>query len=334
MTDARRGRALVWKAALGLVISLALFRLLFEFVGLGDLKELFENLRWGPWLLGGVLWMGVYAMRTVRFRLLAPQTPPGTMFWICSVHTLLIRLLPFRTGELSYGILVKRTGTAGLGESLLGLLLLRVMDATTVVVVFCVTLLAWGGSFLGDRTLGVAVATGVAGLGIIGILALPRLLRSAVSLAHRMTAALGLSETRLLALALKRGGGAVDAFAQVKRPTLALLGLVSLVQWMLTFGTFYAILSAFSSPVGPAETILGATASVVTGFLPVGGIGTFGTLEAGWALGFVLVGLDEATAVATGFGVSLSTLAYSVPPGLLGWWALGRGWRQRKETER
>lgn len=318
-----------WKAALGLVISLALFRLLFEFVDFEDLGALFVNLRWGPWLLGWVLWMGVYAARTVRFRLLAPRTPPGTMFWITSVHTLLLRVLPFRTGELSYGILVKRAGTAGLGESLLGLLLLRIMDATTVVTVFSVTLAAWGGSYVGDHHVGLAVAAGAAVLGILAILALPRLLRVAVTTARSLTAALRIDKVRPVARILEGGAGAVDAFASIGRPTLARLGLVSLVQWLLTFGAFYAILSAFSTPVGPAETVMGATASVVSGFLPVGGIGTFGTLEAGWAIGFVLVGLDEATAVATGFGVSLSTLGYSILPGLLGWFALGRSGEKR-----
>jgi len=324
VTEARRGRALAWKAVLGLVITLALFRLLFEFIDPEDLGALLAGLRWGPWLLGGVLWMGVYAARTARFRLLAPGTPRSTMFWINSVHTLLLRLLPFRTGELSYGILVKRAGTAGLGESLLGLLLLRVMDATTVLVVFCVTLLAWGGSYLGDRSWVVAVAAGAGLLGALGIMSLPRLLSGAMALADRLAAALGLCEVHLVALALEKGGGAVDAFTRLDRPTLVRVAAVSLIQWLLIFGTFYAILSAFSTPVGPAQTIMGATASVVAGFLPVGGIGTFGTLEAGWALGFVLVGLDEATAVATGFGVSISTLAYSLIPGLLGWWALGR----------
>ncbi len=324
MTAPRRGRALAWKAALGLLITLALFRLLFEFIDVDDLRALSARLRWGPWLLGAGLWMGVYAARTARFRLLAPGTPRGTMFWITAVHTVLIRLLPFRTGELSYGILVKRAGTAGLGESLLGLLLLRIMDATTVVVVFSVTLLAWGGSYLGDRTTGIAVATGAAALGVLGILALPRLLRGTLGATRRIACALGLSEARLARLALDRGAVAVEAVAAIDRPTLARLGLISLVQWMLTFAAFYAILSGFSTPVGPAQTILGATASVVSGFLPIGGIGTFGTLEAGWSLGFVLVGLDRATAVATAFGVSLSTLAWSVPPGLLGWWMLGR----------
>ena len=318
----------VWKAILGLVITLALFRFLFEFVDFEDLGALFINLRWAPWLLGWVLWMGVYGARTVRFRLLAPRTSPGTMFWITSVHTLLLRLLPFRTGELSYGVLVKRAGTAGLGESLLGLLLLRVMDATAVVIVFSVTLVIWGGSYVGDRHVGFAMAAGTGILGLLVILAMPRLLLAAVSAARSLAATLRLDGLQPVARALKGGANAVSAFARIDRSTLACLGLVSLVQWLLTYGAFYAILTAFSTPVGPAQTVLAATASVVAGFLPVGGIGTFGTLEAGWAIGFVLVGLDEATAVATGFGLSISTLGYSVLPGLLGWWMLGRGGRK------
>ena len=333
MTDPRRGRALAWKAGLGLVVTLALFRLLFEFVDLQDLMALVETLRWGPWLLGAVLWMGVYAVRTVRFRILAPQTPPGTMFWITSVHTILIRLLPFRTGEISYGILLRRAGTAGLGESLMGLLLLRVMDATTVVVLFCVTLVAWGGSFMGDRALGIGLAAAAALLLVGAVLLLPQLLGILLSAARALCAALGLARLRPVTRTLEHIDAAVDAVGRIGRPTLALLGLVSLVQWLLTYATFYAILSGFSTPVGAAQTILGATASVVTGFLPVGGIGTFGTLETGWALGFVLVGLDEATAVATAFGVSFSTLAFSVPPGLAGWWMLGRKGRRREASE-
>ena len=43
------------------------------------------------------------------------------MLAIAAVHNLLLRILPLRTGDLSYAILVKRAGTAGLGGILMAL---------------------------------------------------------------------------------------------------------------------------------------------------------------------------------------------------------------------
>ena len=69
---------------------------------------------------------------------------------------------------------------------------------------------------------------------------------------------------------------------------------------------------------------------MVSGFLPVSGIGSFGALEAGWALGFVLVGLETPIAVATAFGFSIVTLVYAALFGLVGWIWLGALSRQRR----
>jgi uncharacterized membrane protein YbhN (UPF0104 family) len=46
--------------------------------------------------------------------------------------------------------------------------------------------------------------------------------------------------------------------------------------------------------------VLASLGEAVVGLLP-NAIGSFGTLEAGWAAGYVLCGVDRADAVATGF---------------------------------
>ncbi len=129
---------------------------------------------------------------------------------------------------------------------------------------------------------------------------------------------------------MDKAAGAIDSFAAVSYRQLVKITLLTLVQWLLTFGAFFAIMRAFYMPVSLAQTTLGSTASVVTGFLPIGGIGSFGTLEAGWALGFVLVGLDQTRAITSGFGVSFSTFSYVALLGLLGW--IGLWMIRKKET--
>jgi uncharacterized protein (TIRG00374 family) len=319
------------KAGLGLVITSALVAFLFRYIDLEHLGRLLGAADGALLLLGLGIWIAVYLVRTVRFVLVAPRTPYATMLAIASVHNFLLRLLPMRTGDLSYAFLVRRAGTAGLGESLLSLLLLRALDATTVVVVFTASLALDQGVYLGDRTVGIVVAAAAGIAGLVVVFTLGRILRRFLDLARACCRWVGLDRRPGIQRAMEKVEKSVDSFAEIKTGVVLMAAGASLVLWLLTFAAFFVIMRGFSMPVGATQTVLGSTAAVVTGFLPIGGIGSFGTLEAGWALGFVLVGLEQEKAVASGFGVSLTTFGYAALLGLLGWiglWLIGR----RKKT--
>jgi hypothetical protein len=302
---------------------------LFRFIDLKHLGDLFKQTRWHWWSLGLGIWMVLYLVRAKRFALLAPRTPYATMLCITAMHNFLLRLLPFRTGELAYVFLMKRAGTAGMGESFLGLVLLRILDSTAVVILFGAALAFHQGTYLGDRRLGL-LAAGIASLmGIGAVAALIPLLRLALKVTTAFLKLFHLDNHSKLKVAMTKINEAIESFGQVQRNTMLWSVALSFLLWLLTFAAFFAIMRAFSMPVGLAQTILGSTAAVVTGFLPIGGIGSFGTLEAGWALGFHLVGLGQAQAVASGFGVSLSTFTYGALLGGMGY--LGLGFLQRKE---
>lgn len=315
-------RSLALKTVIGLAITSCLFLFLFRYIKPAQVSELITQTRWSLWSLGLGMWLSVYFVRAERFVTLAPRTPYLTMLCITSVHNFFVRLLPLRTGEFAYGLMIKRAGTAGIGESMIGLLLLRIMDSTMVLVLFAVALAFHQGVYLGDRRLGIASAMVVALLSLGMLLSLTHLLRLGVRCTRWSLRLLRLDSQRLNSL-VDRAAGAIDSCAAVSRWQLVKITLLTLVQWLLTFGAFFAIMRSFSMPVSLAQTTLGSTASVVTGFLPIGGIGSFGTLEAGWALGFVLVGLDKTRAITSGFGVSLSTFSYVAFLGLLGWIGLG-----------
>jgi uncharacterized membrane protein YbhN (UPF0104 family) len=317
--------------AVGITAGLVLF--LFRYVDPSQVAQLFSRTRWPLWLAGLGVWVILYLGRAARFVLLASRTPYPTMLCVAAVHNFLLRVLPFRTGELAYAFLLKRAGTAGLGESLLGLLLIRILDFVAVVILFAIALAFHQGTYLGDRHTGL-LAAAVAGLVGCGLAAaLVPLLRLGLRVLSVALRAAGLAQSPRGQRLLEQVTGAVDGFARVRRTTILLATALSLGLWLLTFGAFFAILWSFAVPVGVSQTVLGSTAGVVTAFLPIGGVGSFGTLEAGWALGFTLVGLDRATAIASGFGVSLSTFAYGALLGLLGWiglWAAGR--RNRRSS--
>ncbi|GAH25083.1 unnamed protein product, partial [marine sediment metagenome] len=54
------------------------------------------------------------------------------------------------------------------------------------------------------------------------------------------------------------------------------------------------------------------TLSILTEALPVSGIGSFGTFEAGWTLGFVLIGYNQELSLLTGFGVNIIFFIFTI----------------------
>ena len=312
-------RSFLIKAALSLVITSALMWFLFRFIKLDQLEQMVATTDWRLMAAGLGMWVLLYMARSARFVLLAPKTPYLHMLCIAAVHNFLLRIMPMRTGDLSYGFLMRRAGTAQLGEALLSLLLFRLLDATTVVLYFAVSLASHGGVYLWDRTTGIVAA--VVALVVFAVVALNlgRLLRWGTNVLRGACRAVGLGERPLVQKALGRLKDSVDSFAHVRPRVILQVSGASLVVWLLTYGTFFVIMRAFSMPVGPVQTVLGSTASVVTGFLPIGGLGSFGTLEVGWTAGFYLVGLPESKAAASGFGVSMATFVYTALLGLVGW---------------
>lgn len=53
------------------------------------------------------------------------------------------------------------------------------------------------------------------------------------------------------------------------------------------------------------KMLFGSTISVIVNALPISGIGNWGTMEAGWIAGFLLVGISKEKAIATALGVHL-----------------------------
>ena len=65
------------------------------------------------------------------------------------------------------------------------------------------------------------------------------------------------------------------------------------------------------------------SASSASNLLPINGFAGFGTQEAGWAVGFRMLGVPPDVALATGLGVHVVQLVNVVLMGVLGQVALG-----------
>jgi hypothetical protein len=296
-------------AAISGFILVALFRM----ASPRAILDLLRGARPAGLALGFALYTLGCVARAWRLKEVGLRAPRPVLMAVACVHQALNKVLPLRSGELSYPWLARRTGGQGFGEALIGLAYLRILDLVGVAVLFVGTLALDRRAFLGDARLGFLVSLVLlAGALAVMVWLLP-LLRIAIELSVRLAGPRPF---------LQRARTTVDRFPQLSpRAHLALAGL-TIAGWLFVYGTFQVLLAAFGLPLGFARTVLGATAGVIASVQPIQGVGSFGTLEAGWALGMSLVGMDRRAAVATGIGVQLFTFLYAVLLGGWGWWQL------------
>jgi uncharacterized protein (TIRG00374 family) len=110
-----------------------------------------------------------------------------------------------------------------------------------------------------------------------------------------------------------------DFYAIGAKKTYLAVTLTSLLSWLMIFLTFQAFLLAFGVEISFLKVLFGSTVAVITNALPIGGIGNWGTLEVGWAAGFLMTGLPKEQAIATGLGVHILIFIMCALLGLISW---------------
>ncbi len=241
------------------------------------------------WLASGARWHGVgdriarldvgaligvaslfaisYAMRGARihgeFRdeLVASGRADGSFLRILRltlVHNALVNVLPFRSGEVAFPVLLSRWFGIGTGRAVVSLLWLRAQDAT---VVLALAALVWPGLAIAWRILALAAIVGGAW--------------AVRAWAKQHPAFVEGSSTRVVKL----------------RALLARATRRSTAGWAWTVGNWTVKLAAESWLVALAlgngaplaTAALGAIGAELAAILPVQGVAGFGTFEAGGA---------------------------------------------------
>lgn len=312
------------RAGVGLVVTALIFAFMARYFDLRDIERMAAHARWGYLALGLAFYLLLYVFRTLRFAIIAPRTPLGVMFCIASLHNFLLRILPMRTGDLSYAFLVRRAGTASLGESVFGLILLRLLDSTAVVTLFASTLALNAALYRGNVRQGILIAVAGAVVGALSVLAFTRLLRWGVSLVGHLARLLRLDRTESLRRLLGKLEQAVQKQQGLSRRALAGAVCLTICAWLTNYAVVWTLMHAVAIDISFPQAVLGSTAATVSAMLPIAGIGSFGPLEAGWTLGFALVGLAPSLAAASSIAFSLATFIYAGAFALGAWLLLPR----------
>ena len=320
MTDQRRARILsALRRALPLLVTLGLIGLLLSQISPWNVVALLAHLSY-PWVAAGVLcYVATNLIRTLRFAALIRSRPLKLPHLLVTVFALSMcnNILPARSGELSFIYFMDRHHAVPTAEAAATLIIARIFDYATVAALFVIVALASLARLpaYAARVISLALLFLILSLAVLASLAW--LGRKSLGLLRRLLERLG--DRSLSASALRVGEEIARSFETIPSPrTYLLVSLSSLLTWLGTFAWFACFLASLGVRTGLSQTIVGATFAVLTKALPFITLGGLGAHEAGWTVGFMLVGFDKETAIATGFAVNILTLLSSLVFGLGG----------------
>jgi glycosyltransferase 2 family protein len=241
--------------------------------------------------------------KTLRFRvMLKTYGIPGIdLFTITSYHNFFNQIMPARTGELTFLYYLKNIGGTEMSKGLHILVVTRIFDFIVISAFFICSLLL----YFGIQTSAALVAAGVVFfiISVITLFNLKWLIILCGRLFRFMAKKLNLEKKNFAARALGKVDEVVEEFSSFKtgRHT-PMLAATSILTWSALYFLFYLTIRSFGIEIDPLQSVAGSTGGVLTNVLPINSFGSFGTLEAGWTGGFVLVGMNEQDAIITGFG--------------------------------
>lgn len=315
----RRG---VWQA-LSLVVSVALMVFVLSQV---ELSEFLHMVRRVPvWVMAGafLFYLLLAVFRTLRFRAFMGDNRPGVleMLPIVMYHNFLTRVLPFKTGEISYVLLLNRFLKQPVTEGISSLLSARLFELALVLLGGAFGLLSLHTEQSGLYFVLMLVLLGVY---IVGLYQAGPLLRLSARLWTRTLA-------RPLVRRWPRWDGRVEAkleefagqFARIQNPRL-LLTVIALSACTFSMAVAYEIVLirgvGLELPLGLLLAIIAIKMFIEAAPIAVSG---FGVIESSWMFGFVtLAGMDAGEAAALALYLHVAQVLMAALAGLIGWLTL------------
>ena len=217
------------------------------------------------------------------------------------VHNALVNVLPFRSGEVAFPVLLNRWFGVGTGRAIVSLLWLRCQDAAVVLVLAA---LVW------PRLPGACRVVAVLAI-VAAAVAVPAWARHRTTAAAPSSSAVGPKLQALLGRATERAASGWGW--TVGNWTVKLAAEAWLVALALAPGPELS---------GGGDAILGAIGAELPSILPIQGVAGFGTFEAGAAALMRTNGVALATGLEAALALHAVVLGLAVAAGALGAWLL------------
>ncbi len=285
------------KLAISLLFTAALVFLLIQFVDFNFFFSSLQSLRYDMLLIASICLLLTHLFRIWRFTIVFNIGSFHILFFISTMHYLLNRLLPVRTGEASLPILLKNHYNISYSKGIGALLLLRVFDLWAVFFLFFISLMLAQNINIDFFLLYAFSLSGIIILSL-GWIKSDFFINLVINILKKIRLAFIQKITGKMTQFMEQ----VKAYRSEKDFSFFIkLFLSSFLSWLSVYVFYFFVLRAFQVDLSFFNTLFASTISNFTFILPISAIGNFGTFEAGWALGYHLIGMDKDISVPIGF---------------------------------
>lgn len=300
------------------IITLTLVAILLSQIKVADVVDILIGIEPVYLVAGFGLYALSYFFRALRFYvLLNREVGIKDLFNIVCVHNMVNSLLPARTGELSYVYLLKKRHNKTAGTGAATLIIARLFDMITILMLFFLSTL-----FVSIRfDMAAEIRLMIIALMFVGVLVLIITISQGhtfVMLLRKMATHLGMDKIRILDYVFRKMDEATESFSDMHRGTFIWSALISIVIWIILYSVNYTLIIAMGIDMNFWTVLFASTFALITTILPVQGVGGFGTIEGGWAIGFIAMGVPKEVAISSGFSVHIILISYFLTLGLIG----------------
>jgi uncharacterized protein (TIRG00374 family) len=301
------GVALSKRLILSILITALIIFILLSQISLKDLYTLLKTVDplWVSFGAAGYI-LAIF-FRALRFKWLihSKGVSLSELFRITVFHNLSIMVLPSKLGEFSYPYFLNKMSGLSMTEGLASLIASRVYDFLIVLMIFLFVSVGFQSFFKSSLFLIILLTASSFALIFLAFFYMSSLLKWVSDSFGKISKWRGATIKSFLWVQRKANEMAEDFYAIRARRTYLSVSLASLISWIMVFWMCYAFLRGFGIGISFFKAIFGSAAGLMASALPISGFGNWGTLEAGWAAGFLMVGLSKEKAITTGFGVHI-----------------------------
>lgn len=333
-TDSSKKGSKILKMLVLTIISLFLVWFLLTRITIDDFKDVMSKVQPIYLVLGFLIYFVSYIFRSIRFYfLLGKEVRLRDLFTIVCVHNMINKVLPARTGELSYIYLLKKYKIP-LEERIATLAAARMFDFITIASFFLISVF-----FLKNLP---DIVTNLLWIIAISLIILIFIFGSLIykgesfkNALNRVASKLRVDRFKITSRILKITEDTILAFKTIKSRKIILKSvLFSILIWMSLFTFYYSLTKVFQIDLQFFEIIVIVSVIALLPILPIYAVGGFGTTEVTVTIFFVAFGVSEAVAIVASFSIHIIGLIFVIILGISGVLKLGfKEVRKGKDSE-
>lgn len=256
-------------------------------------------------LLGAMLsYLMLNIFRAIRFRTLLDKddSPMRVLIPITLYHNFLVRLLPFKLGELSYIVLLRSRLNYSMEEGVSSLFAARILELLIIVVVFAMAIVASGDHFSEQRD-GLMVLVFLVFVGsVVGLYFAGTLIRLFLNTFNRILKRITSQKPALISKVENKLAEMAEEFDRIRDLRLFLSALfISCFTYTTSFLTNYILLIAVGLDVDLPTIITINSIGMFASAFPFS-VSGFGVVELSWFFGLTqFAGYTDSEATSIGF---------------------------------